>query len=169
MLQGICIDQGQTTVLEKGKRYFLFPNGSRHFYVSKFPNRDAHKGCFQTCYFQIIEKQEWPQEPKMISISLDPEKIYKANLIWRKPGYRSTELKTYYVQPKMTHGYFYHDSNLKRCGGCFPLHWYSDFVEVEQESELDIIDFDIKFEKNDLPIFESEPKLVNYVQLSLFD
>ncbi|MEC1744145.1 hypothetical protein [Schinkia azotoformans] len=54
MLQGTCIDTGQTTVLEKGKSYFLFPNGPIHFYVSKFPNRDSHRGCFSGKYFQII-------------------------------------------------------------------------------------------------------------------
>jgi hypothetical protein len=109
MLEGVCIDTGQTVVLEKGKSYFLFPNGTKHYYVSKFPNQNGHKGCFQAIYFQIIKKEEWPQEPERLSIILDQEKVYKANLIWRRIGYKSTELREYYVRPKATHGYFYQE------------------------------------------------------------
>jgi hypothetical protein len=170
MLQGICIDPGQTVVLEKGKSYFLFPNGTKHYYVSKFPNRNAHKGCFEAIYFQIIKKEEWPQKPERLSISLDPEKIYKANLIWRKPGYKSTELKEYYVRSKTTNGYFYPDSNLKECGGCFPLHWFDDFKEVDLTiNEPEIIDFDNEFVESELILVENVPENINFEQLSLFD
>lgn len=170
MLQGVCINSDQTAVLEKGTSYFLFPNGAKHYYVSNFPNQNAHKGCFQAKYFQIIEKEEWPQEPEIITNTLDPEKIYKANLVWRRPGYQSTELKEYYVKPNATHGYFYYDIHLKECGGCFPLHWFANFVEVEQEViEPEISDFDIDFEENDLFLVENEPKIANYVQMSIFD
>ncbi|WP_458412756.1 hypothetical protein ACNQFZ_18390 [Schinkia sp. CFF1] len=58
MLQGICIDTGQTTVLEKGKLYFLFQNGETHFYVSKFPRIDSHTGCYKANRFQIIQNIE---------------------------------------------------------------------------------------------------------------
>jgi hypothetical protein len=170
MLQGICIDPGQTVVLEKGKSYFLFPNGTKHYYVSKFPNQNAHKGCFQAIYFQIIEKEEWLQEPVRLSIILDQEKVYMASLIWRKPGYKSTELKEHYVKPKATHGHFYHDSSLKEYGGCFPLHWFTDFVEVKHEViEPETLDFGIEIEGSDLFLIENEPNIANYVQLSLFD
>jgi hypothetical protein len=170
MLKGVCIDPGQTALLEKGKSYFLFPNGTMHYYVSKFPNRNAHKGCFQSKYFQLIENEAWPQEPELLSIILDPEKLYKAKLIWRKPGYKSTELKEYYILPKTTHGYFYKDSKLKECCGCFPLYWFADFIEVDlEESEPEIVDFDIETKEN-IPFFiENEQKIANYVQLSLFD
>ncbi|MEH7490852.1 hypothetical protein [Neobacillus niacini] len=170
MLQGICVNSGQSVVLEKGKRYFLFPNGTKHFYVSNFPNKNAHKGCFQTNYFQIIEKEEWPQEPKEMVIRLDPEKIYKANLIWRKPGYKTTELKEYYVQPKMTHGYFYHNKNLIDCGGCFPLHWFANFVEVNfEENVTEAFDFAIELDERVRIFEESVPKRAEFVQLSIFD
>jgi hypothetical protein len=170
MLQGVCVDPGPSAVLEKGTSYYLFPNGSMHYYVSKFPNRNAHKGCFQAQYFQIIEKELWPEEPLQKMSNLDPEKLYKATLIWRKQGYQSTKLTDYYIKPKKTHGYFYHDSNLNNFGGCFPLHWFSDF----QEYDLDIIDqkvpdFDIDFEETVPILAESEPNLSNYEQLSLFD
>lgn len=177
MLQGICIDPGQTVVLEEGKSYFLFPNGTQHYYVSKFPNQDAHKGCFQTKYFQIIQKEEWAIEPDVKALDLVQEKVYKANLIWRRPGYKSIKLQEYYVRPKTTNGYFYNDSSLRDCVGCFPLHWFANFVEVGQDiidSEInnlenDITDFDTVFEEN-VPLFiENESKIVNYVQMSIFD
>jgi hypothetical protein len=170
MLQGICIDTGQSAVLERGTRYFLFPNGPRNFYVSKFPNQNAHKGCFQANYFQIIEKEEWPLEPEILPVSLNSEKVYKAKLIWRRPGYKMTELKEYYVKPGDTHGTFYHDSSLTKLGGCFPLHWFANFIEVEpEEVEPEIIDFDIDFEESEQILIETEPKLAKYEQLSLFD
>jgi hypothetical protein len=170
MLKGVCKDPGQTAVLEKGKVYFLFPNGRNHFYVSNFPNFRAHKGCFQSSYFQVIEKEQWPQEPEMKSYCLDPEKVYIANLIWRKPGYKAVALKEYYIKPRTTHCDFYQDSNLTELGGCFPLHWFTDFVEaVIDESVIEIPDFDIEFEENDLFSVESEPKITKYEQLSFFD
>lgn len=172
MLQGVCTNPGQTAVLERGKRYFLFHAGSNHFYVSNFPNPNAHKGCFQAKYFQLVEKEEWPQEPEIKSINLDPEKLYKAKLIWRKPGYKSTELKEYYLRPKITHGTFYHESHLKECGGCFPLYWFSDFEEVSLDIleiiDQEIPDFDIEFDKSDQFLAESERIPANYEQLSLF-
>jgi hypothetical protein len=170
MLQGICIDPGQTVVLEKGKNYFLFPNGTQHYYVSKFPNKHAYKGCFQTKYFQIIQKEEWSNEPDVKALGLDQGKVYKANLIWRRPGYKSTELQEYYVRPKTTNGYFYKDSNLKECNGCFPLHWFANFMEVGLKvSDLEISHINIDFVESDIFLVENEPKSLNYVQLSLFD
>ena len=136
MLTGICIDPGQSAVLEKGTRYYLFANGPKHFYVSKFPNQGAHNGCFQAKYFQVSEKEDWPMEPDSVEVALDPEKIYKANLTWRKPGYQFVELKEYYIRPNGTHGFFYHDRDLKKCGGCFPLHWFENFEEVKPEIDL---------------------------------
>ncbi len=170
MMQGICINQGQTSVLEKGKSYFLFPNGTQHYYVSNFPNQNAHKGCFQMKYFQLVQKEEWPAEPEMKDLSLDREKVYKANLVWRKPGYKCVQLKDYYVQPKNTHGNFYKDSNLKKFGGCFPLHWFTDFTEVDPDAnEPDIFDFVIDSEETGLLLAAIEPETINYVQLSLFE
>lgn len=170
MLQGVCIDNSQTTVLEKGKSYFLFPNGAHHYYVSIFPNQSAHKGCFQSRYFQIIKKEEWPQEPEIKLLNLDPEKLYKAKLIWRKPGYKMVALKEYWIKPSKTHGDFYHDRELEKLGGSFPLHWFEDFEKVEFEKKVTkTIDFVIKPEENVHFPTEIEPKTIKYVQLSLFD
>jgi hypothetical protein len=170
MLQGVCIDPGQTAVLEMRKKYYLFPNGMNHYYVSNFPNLAAHKGCFQSKYFQIIEKEPWSQEPEMKSYSLDPEKVYWAKLIWRKPGYKFVELKEYYLKPRKTHCDFYHDSKLNQLGGCFPLHWFTNFEEVIPDIiDQEVSNFDIKFEENKLVLPETKPEITNYEQLSLFD
>ncbi|WYU49990.1 hypothetical protein MHH67_11365 [Bacillus sp. FSL K6-0047] len=53
MTKAICVDAGSSTVLEKGKEYFVFPNGSNHFYVAKSNNPKAHFGCFQQELFQL--------------------------------------------------------------------------------------------------------------------
>jgi hypothetical protein len=170
MLRGICTDLGQTAVLKLGKSYYLFPNGTKHYYVSNFPSRDAHKGCFQVKYFQIIEKDTRSSEPEMREFQLDHGKLYKAELIWRKPGYKTVELKEYFIRPLTTHGDFYHDINFSKLGGCFPLHWFTNFVEVQQGTAVhEISDFDIKPSEIEPIFFEIEPKTIKYVQLSLFD
>jgi hypothetical protein len=169
MLQGVCIDSGQTT-LEKGKRYFLFPNGLKHFYVSNFPNQNAHKGCFQAIYFQVIVKEDWPQEPEMVPVDLDPEKIYKANLIWRTPGYTTALFKEYFLKPMKTHTIFFRDSECKDLGGCFPLHWFEDFKEVDPDNIVtETLETVINFEESEQFPIENIHKTPNYVQLSLFD
>jgi hypothetical protein len=170
MLRGICTDLGQTAVLELGKSYYLFPNGTQHYYVSNFPDRNAHRGCFQTKYFQIIEKEIWPPEPEVKEFRLDRGKLYRAELIWRKSGYKDVDLKGYFIKPLTTHGDFYHDINFSKLGGCFPLHWFKNFVEIEQVTAVhEISDFDIKSSEIEPNFFEIEPKTIKYVQLSLFD
>jgi hypothetical protein len=170
MLRGICTDLGQTAVLELGKSYYLFPNGTKHFYVSNFPSQGAHKGCFQAKYFQIIEKDTWPPEPEVKIFQLDRAKKYKAELIWRRPGYKNVELKEYFIKPLKTHCDFYQDSNFSKSRGCFPLHWFTNFVEVQPRAiGQEISDFDTKSSKIDPISPKSEPKTIKYVQLSLFD
>lgn len=131
MLQGVCVDRGQTEVLEKGKTYYLFPNGDNHYYVSNFPNEHAHKGCFHSKYFQILEQELYPPESENRVIHLDQEKIYKANLIWVSPGYKLFTSKEYYIKPRKTHGDCYHDKHLTKLGGCLPLHWFDNFIEID--------------------------------------
>jgi hypothetical protein len=167
MIQGICVDTSQTTVLEKGRKYFLFPNGPQHYYVSIFPNPHAHKGCFEASLFQIVKEEEWPQEPIAKPIHLDKEKIYQASLVWREPGHRSVPLKKYFVRAKNTHGYFYEDLNLETCRGCFPLHWFSEFVEADQEVEEQLLQEEESFIGEEIVMME-EPIRFQYEQLSLF-
>jgi hypothetical protein len=159
LLQGICVDTGETTVLEKGKKYFLFPGGSNNYYVSKFPNANAHTGCFRKSLFQIVQEDEWPPEPPANSIPvLDNSKVYKAKLVWRKRGYAFIQLGTYYLKPLKTHAYVYRDKQLKKCVGCFPLHWFTEFREVDEEEtktnevvfETEALEFEIKEEKHEI-------------------
>jgi hypothetical protein len=167
LLQGICIDASLTMVLEKGKTYFLFPIGPDHYYVSRFPNANAHTGCFHKSLFQIVQEDEWPTEPAADNVPvLDSSKIYKAKLIWRTRGYRDTKLGTYYLRPSGTHAYFYHDRELKRPGGCFPLHWFAEFREVDaNENETN----EVVFETEALECETKEEIHETFEQMSIFD
>ncbi|MEY8346449.1 hypothetical protein [Niallia circulans] len=180
MIQGICVDTANTTVLVEGQTYFLFPNGPNYFYVSEFPDSKAHKGCYQSSCFQIIKKpkEEWPAEPKgpRLVSDYDKEKVYKAQLVWRKPGYRGTELKEYFIRLKVEYPeqklkinlvdscYFYNqyeNGQFKGFRGCFPLHWFGEMEEV-----LDTYNQEFS-EKEQIVV--TEPVINGYEQLSLFD
>lgn len=147
-MRGICINNGGSVVLQEGASYSLFSNGPDRFYVSNFDNENAHFGCFKAELFKpiaesdqtVITKDEepWPTEPPVKVPQLDENKIYQARLIWRKPGYKGKDLKEYYLRPSKTHAYFYHDKQLKSCGGCFPLHWFVDFEEVLIEEQVQL-------------------------------
>jgi hypothetical protein len=167
MLQGICVDTGETTVLEKGKKYFLFPGGPDYYYVSKFSNVNAHTGCFRKSLFQIVQEDEWPSEPSADNVPvLDSSKIYAAKLVWRKRGYGQVKLGMYYLQPKKTHAYVYRDKQLKKCVGCFPLHWFAEFREMDaDEDETNVAVLETK-----APECETEEeKNEIFEQMSIFD
>ncbi|XQY90666.1 hypothetical protein ACNRWW_14160 [Metabacillus sp. HB246100] len=138
MLQGICINTENTVVLTEGESYYLFPNGTDHYYVSKFPNDGAHTGCFQTKHFHLVEKEK---------PNLDREKVYLAHM-YRKEGYPSLELKEYFINPSKTHCYIYHDSAMTQFVGCFPLDWFKDFEEVVTEMVAKL-NTTLEFESND--------------------
>jgi hypothetical protein len=167
LLQGICVDTGITMVLEKGKKYFLFSNGPDHYYVSKLPKASAHQGCFHKSLFQIVQEDEWPPEPPVDSIpALDSSKIYAAKLVWRKRGYEQVKLGTYYLQPAGTHAYVYRDKQLEKCVGCFPLHWFTEFREVDaNENETN----EVVFETEVLECETEEEMPENYEQMCIFD
>ncbi|UYG93208.1 sugar ABC transporter [Cytobacillus firmus] len=118
--------------------------------------------------FAIYEEELWPEEPSAREIMLDTEKVYRASLIWRRKGYESTELKEYYIEPKSTHAYFFHDRELKRCGGCYPLHWFTGFVEVTEEIDQISEEIVLEFEDNDHFYTEDVQEFNGYEQLSLF-
>lgn len=135
MIQGVFVgneeEHGQG--LEKGKKYFLFPNGESHYYVSKFPNPNAHRGCFQAILFRPVKEEEWPIEPPKREIKLEFGKIYQAKLIWRNKTYESPLGEIYYIEPSKGCNYIYKDKELKKFIGGFPLHWFEDFKELQQE------------------------------------
>lgn len=92
MLQGVCIDAGATTVLEKGKTYFLFSNGKDHYYVSRFPKAGAHFGCFRKSLFQIVQEDEWPPEPSADNVPVaEKNKTNEAVLETKAPECETKE------------------------------------------------------------------------------
>jgi hypothetical protein len=167
MLQGICVDASLTMVLEKGRKYFLFPGDPDHYYVSRFPKANAHTGCFHKSLFQIVQEEEWPPEPAAYNVPvLDSSKIYEAKLVWRKRGYQQVELGMYYLQPKKTHAYVYRDKQLEKCVGCFPLHWFVEFREVDaDEDEINEVVLETKTLEREIE--EEKPEM--FEQMNIFD
>lgn len=166
MLQGICVDSGLTTTLAQGKAYYLFPRGTEHYLVSKFPNGNAHMGCYHAEHFKLVEKELWPEEPEIKAVNLNQNNLYRARLIWREKFYQEKPLKNYYLKPGKTHAFFYHDAQLEKFCGCFPLHWFSDFEEVEVVSDTEEIE--LEFTESDHVLLESVQKRHVCEQLSLF-
>lgn len=165
LLQGICVDPGQSTNLTKDQSYFLFPAGTTHFYVSHFRNKGSHRGCFAKTQFTLKEKETWPEEPAAIEPDIDRSKLYRAKLIFKTKGYQS-ELKTYYLQPKPTgHTYFFNDQGFSEYRGSFPLHWFNDFEEVTKLTPIpDAPEPELLLEAEP----ELEPESYRYEQLVLF-
>lgn len=168
MLKGLCINKGNTTVLTVGKQYFLFPNGEHHYYVSMFPNQRAHKGCFESSLFQLISDNDQQGKEIALSMNLDKDKLYRARLIWKREGYNSIELKEYFLVPHKTHADFYDDQALKVCRGCFPLHWFTDFLEVAYIIEETEKEKEIAVNCKKLVPPENENQDETYEQLTFF-
>lgn len=154
MLQGVCVKADSSELLKSGERYFLFPNGPEHYYVSSFPNQDAHRGCYHAERFEIVTNQE-----------LHKEKLYKAQLVYREQGYKGVELGEYFLKVKGTHANFYKDSELSRLRGCFPLGWFSNFEEVPLNDSPEEV---VSIEEVELEEIYAEPEPTEYEQLSLF-
>jgi len=133
-VKAVCINADASTELRLEQEYFVFPTKTNHYYVSRFDNVNAHFGCYQAERFHFVEEEGWPQEPQMEIPNLEQGVFYHAQLIWRKQGYKNKPLKEYIIQPKRTHCFFWHDQERKKPGGCFPLHWFTNFVPIiEQE------------------------------------
>lgn len=74
MLKGVCKDPGQVSVLKKGESYYLFPAGFTHYYASKFPNKNSHRGCFEKGIFDLISGFVEPEDvPKIEAAVIDIE------------------------------------------------------------------------------------------------
>ncbi|MFL0364640.1 hypothetical protein ACH0BF_16675 [Pseudobacillus sp. 179-B 2D1 NHS] len=146
MLKGKCIDPELAS--EFPEVVYLFPNGPLNFYVSRFPNKYAHMGCFQADKFQPVEV--WPPEPDASNLPpLEPGKMYSAQFIW-KPEKQYTLLtfkERYFIIPEANqkNAIFYKDPYKKQLGGCFPLHWFDNFQLIEEKAseesfETELID-----------------------------
>lgn len=134
-MKGKCLSS-DITPLDKGREYFLFPLGDSHYYVSKFDSVNAHCGAYEKKHFKVIDAGLGDEPPAGNYDHLDSSKIYSAELIWMKPAYALLEpLGTYYVKPKaprMTHCYYFHDRELTKYGGIYPLHWFINFKESDE-------------------------------------
>lgn len=132
-MRGICVNNEAADVLQVGAVYYLFEHGPNNYYVARFDNPNAHFGSYEKRRFELIEDEAAAtDEPPADHIPvLNREKVYSARLIYRKPGYDFIKLGTYYIEPLQTHARFYHDPQMQRLGGCFPLHWFDDFKEHE--------------------------------------
>lgn len=67
---GVCTESGATLTLIPGQKYYLFPNGPNHFYVSKFNSKDAHFGCYRSNYFEIAEESVTEEHTTFEQLSL---------------------------------------------------------------------------------------------------
>ena len=164
MLQGICINTDNTVVLTEFESYFLFPNGPDLYYVSRFPNENAHTGCFEAKQFQLIDEEE------LLMLEIDRKKVYLAHM-HRKEGYPGLELKEYFIKPRKKNCKIYHDRSMTQFKGCFPLNWFIDFAEVVPQiaksvSETGVNDTETK--KNDHIVEEIEFRVSENGQLLLF-
>ncbi|MDP7981018.1 hypothetical protein [Bacillus multifaciens] len=134
-MKAVCINADTSTELRLEQEYFIFPAKPNHYYVSRFDNVNAHFGSYQAERFHVVEEEEWPKEPQMDILKLDQDKFYHAQLIWRQRGFKNKSLKEYVIKPKRTHCLFWHDEERKRFCGCFPLHWFKNFVPVIEKEK----------------------------------
>ncbi|MFC4403299.1 hypothetical protein [Gracilibacillus xinjiangensis] len=61
-MRAICKDATNSTVLQEGMQYFVFPHGPDAFYVSKFNSEESHTGAYQRDRFEVVEEVEKIQE-----------------------------------------------------------------------------------------------------------
>lgn len=147
-LQGICIQETNSSNLKKDEKYYLFPHGQGAYFVSRFPTEGSHFGAYQKHYFEIVKDQDnWPLEPmKPNNLPvLQERKVYKADLIWRKEGYaHGSPLGTYFLTATTgcyqcaTDCNFYVDAELKQFKGRFPLHWFKDIQEYDENATVEL-------------------------------
>ncbi|MCT6909208.1 MULTISPECIES: hypothetical protein [Bacillus] len=135
-MKGVCIDVDHSALLGINEEYFLFPAKPNHYYVSKFNRKEAHFGCYPAERFQVVEKENWTSEPQVNTPNLDKGLLYRAQLIWRTKGYKNKQLKDYIIRPKGNHCFFWHDRELKKLCGCFPIHWFANFEELSEAEEV---------------------------------
>ncbi|WP_460271912.1 hypothetical protein [Bacillus sp. NEAU-Y102] len=134
-MKGVCIDVDHSALLGINEEYFLFSAKPNHYYVSKFNRKESHFGCYPAERFKAVENEVWTPEPQINTPNLDESKFYKAQLIWRKKGYKDRPLKDYIIKPRGTHCFFWHDRERKKICGCFPIHWFANFEELAAELE----------------------------------
>ncbi|TSB47142.1 hypothetical protein [Alkalicoccobacillus porphyridii] len=166
-MKAVCIETGDTALLQEQKEYFIFPNGESHVYVSKFDNQGAHFGCYEKDFFQEIVEEDpvRPPEPPELNPDLEHGQVYKAFLVWTsKRGFWSLEGKHYYLKQHdkvSSQVWFYEDPECKKLRGIFQKHYFTDYEPIEtipQKEEQALVE-------------ESPPELLpeeDWEQMSLF-
>lgn len=142
-MKGRCISVGDTSTLQIGQEYFLFPAGPNHYYVSRFNNVDAHFGCYQARYFDLMKETALEfrtKEDRFIGTSeMDGIRLKKGIVYVLGPV-----LYTWgRVQENCpSHCYVYEiEKDFERFIGCFPIsvfrdiHLYNDKAIIEKVAE----------------------------------
>lgn len=158
-MQGICVEASNTTNLVVGETYYLFPHGGSAYYVSRFLIEGSHFGAYQKRYFEIVretvhENNEIAQESNKlvheinkvenVAIELQPNKVYRARLYRNPKGY-NRQFGIYYVTSTAPPYYhpenciFYKDPGLTQLCGRFRVEWFTDFEEVTEQTQKEII------------------------------
>ena len=124
----ICTNANDSDLLTEGNKYYIFETGGSVGYVSRFPKQGSHFGIYQLERFKELPAIEEP--PEIDTSHLDRSKIYKAELFYSR---RYIQPKgTYYIKPRNTHANFYKDPACIHLCGCFPLSWFTNFIECEE-------------------------------------
>jgi hypothetical protein len=147
-MQGVCIDTGATTVLEIGRKYYLFEHGPNYL-VSRFDNKNAHCGSYEKKHFELIEER-----PPLCRHEVSPFKPqrYVAEVARQIIGYRVGD--RYIVTDKGPNGYF-HVYLMERPNKA-PIGSYdADFLKIigpyDGENKV------IPFKRPERPKLEEEP------------
>ncbi|MGN4128113.1 hypothetical protein ACMGD3_24365 [Lysinibacillus sphaericus] len=61
MLKLKCVDETNARGLKEKAIYYGFPINESAAYISRFPRRTSHTGCFQLSRFLIIEEINFPE------------------------------------------------------------------------------------------------------------
>lgn len=76
MLKLKCIDASNVRGLEEKEIYYGFPINESAAYISRFPRKSSHTGCFQISRFEILEEirlnenvQEIPKSKKTVNFT----------------------------------------------------------------------------------------------------
>lgn len=88
-----CIDTGSSVALTKGKDYYVYDNGTSHYYVSRFNDERSHFGCFRKSLFEVVEREE--EEP-IRTLSIDIE-TYSSVDIKKSGVYKYAESEDFQV------------------------------------------------------------------------
>ena len=116
MLVVECIDATNISVLLAGSKYYAFPVNSSHAYISKFPNKNAHTGCYSLTRFVEVPQVIKQKEPYVYHYF-----VYATKKILLVYGFQvSNQLIA-----------IYRDAQIKQFIGCVPVERCTAFQKLE--------------------------------------